>query len=396
MTFKTLRDFDLQGKRVLLRVDLNVPVQNGKVTDTTRIDRLKPTIDYLVAQGAKTLILSHFGRPKGISDPALSLSFLPETLKLQWGIDVAFGEEANGPLTLLENLRFHKGEESNDPAFAQTLAQKGDIYINDAFSVSHRAHASTEGLAHLLPAGAGFLMEEELNTLNTMLENPKRPLAAIVGGTKISTKLALLENLLEKTDMLVLGGGMANTFLYAQNTDIKASICEKDMAEQARKIIEKAKCSGCELLLPVDGLAAIALKENIDHVTCDIGNLPDDHMILDIGPKSVEILQHRLQDCKTIIWNGPVGAFEIEPFDTGTTALARFVATLTKQGKVQAIAGGGDTVAALEKAGVTSDFTYISTAGGAFLEWMEGKTLPGVAALLSPGHDTNSIRQGCC
>ena len=394
MNFKTLKDFDLKGRTVLLRADLNVPAKDGKVTDSTRIDRLKPTIDYLVAQGAKILVLSHFGRPKGGPDPEFSLKFLLPALQKSWGRAVAFADDCVGPkakalvdslkpgeIGLLENLRFYKGEEANDPAFVKELAASGDIYINDAFSAAHRAHASTEGLAHVMPAGAGLLMEAELTALNRALENPQHPVAAIVGGAKISTKLELLGNLVEKTDILILGGGMANTFLFAKGIDVKKSLCETNMADQARAIMGKAKQEKCEIILPVDGLAAREFKADTLHETCGINMVPHDHMILDIGPLTLEMLEKKIHHCKTVVWNGPMGAFEIPPFDSGTTELAKYVAQQTKKGKLVSVAGGGDTVAALEHAGVAGDFTYVSTAGGAFLEWLEGKTLPGVAAL---------------
>ncbi|HTK84859.1 MAG TPA: phosphoglycerate kinase [Patescibacteria group bacterium] len=396
MNFKTLKDFDLKGKTVLLRADLNVPAKDGKVTDSTRIDRLKPTIAYLVEQGAKTLVFSHFGRPKGGPDPEFSLEFLTGPLQKSWGVAVPFAEDCIGPkakklrdslkpgdIGLLENLRFHKGEEANDKAFVKELAALGDIYINDAFSAAHRAHASTEGLAHVLPAGAGLLMEAELNALHAALEKPVHPVAAIVGGAKISTKLELLGNLIEKTDVLILGGGMANTFLFAQGFNIKKSLCESEMADQARAIMEKAKKEKCEIILPVDGVAAAEFKADAPHETCGVNVVPDHHMILDIGPLTVQNLEKKLGSCKTVVWNGPMGAFELKPFDRGTVELAQFVAKKTKAGKLKSVAGGGDTVAALEEAGVVDDFTYVSTAGGAFLEWLEGKTLPGVAALES-------------
>ena len=395
MNFKTLKDFDFAGKTVLLRADLNVPAKGGKVTDATRIDRLEPTIAYLVKHKAKIMVLSHFGRPKGGPDPEFSQAFLVPALKKSWGHDVSFAADcvgkkaedlakslAPGQIGLLENLRFHKGEEANDAAFVRQLAALGDIYINDAFSASHRAHASTEGLAHALPAGAGLLMEAELNALNEALEDPQRPVAAIVGGAKISTKLELLGNLVAKVDMLILGGGMANTFLFAQGVDVKKSLCEADMAGQARAIMDKAKKAGCEIVLPVDGVAATAFEKDAPHKIGPVKAIPDGHMVLDIGPQSVDALKNKLAGCKTVVWNGPVGAFEVEPFDRGTVELAKIVAAFTKAGKVKSVAGGGDTVAALEHANVADDFSYISTAGGAFLEWLEGKTLPGVAALL--------------
>lgn len=391
MSFRTLRDFDLRGKTVLLRADLNVPAKDGRVTDTTRIDRLRPTIDALCAAGAKVLILSHFGRPKDGPTPEFSLRFLCPVLATQWGRPVTFADDCIGPAAemlaavlkdgdvgLLENVRFHKGEEKNDPAFARALAQNGDIYINDAFSAAHRAHASTEGLAHILPAGAGLLMEAELNALQSALEKPKRPVAAIVGGAKISTKLALLDNLVRRTDMLVLGGGMANTFLHARGVDMKASLCEKDMADQARAIMKSAADAGCEIILPVDGVAAAQFAAHAPHVVCANDAIPHGHMVLDIGPASVAAITTKLAAARTIVWNGPLGAFEIAPFDAGTVAVAQYVAQLSS---ALCVAGGGDTVAALDHAGVADKLGYVSAAGGAFLEWLEGKTLPGVAAL---------------
>lgn len=391
--FATIDKIPVTGKTVLLRADLNVPVQDGKVTDTTRIDRLKQTIDYLAGQNAKILILSHFGRPKGVT-PEFSLKFILPALEKSWGRPVAFATDCIGPeaekardalkpggIALLENVRFHPEEEKNDSDFARKLASLGDVYVNDAFSAAHRAHASTEGLAHHLPTAAGFLMAAELSALSAALENPERPVAAIVGGSKISTKLDLLQNLVRKVDVLVLGGGMANTFLAARGLDLGKSLCEKDMLDQARAIAETAKKSGCTLILPVDGVAADAFAENAPNAVCPVEKTPADKMILDIGPDSTAQIEKALNGCKTIVWNGPVGAFEIKPFDTATMRLAHFVANGVKNGTFKAIAGGGDTVAALEKANVADKMTYVSTAGGAFLEWMEGKTLPGVAAL---------------
>lgn len=395
MTFKTINDFDLSGKTVLLRADLNVPVDDSKsVTDTTRIDRLKPTIDLLKETGAKTLILSHFGRPKGERKEEFSLSFLTPVLEKQWGVEVQFAEDCvgtpaqnlaanleNGQFGLLENLRFHAGEEKNDAEFAKQLASLGDIYINDAFSAAHRAHASTEGLAHLLPTGAGLLMEAELNALNDALENPQKPVVAIVGGAKISTKLSVLDNLVRKVDVLFLGGGMANTFLFAKGVEVGKSLCEKDMADEARKIMQTAKDSGCEIMLPTDRVIVSELKEGAEFSMCDLESMPADMEAVDVGPNSIEELREALENAKTALWNGPLGVFEIKPFDRGTNEAARVAAELTRNGHLISVAGGGDTVAALENAGVADDFTYISTAGGAFLEWLEGKTLPGVAAL---------------
>lgn len=394
MRFSSIRDMDVKGKTVLLRADLNVPAERGKVTDTTRIDRLKPTIDLLRKKGAIVVVLSHFGRPDGENNSGLSLAFMIPALHKSWGVDVKFcqstvGESASqfvaglktGEVGLLENLRFHKGEESNDDEYAKALAKLGDVYVNDAFSCSHRAHASTEGLAHLLPAAAGLLMEEELNALDAALGTPKKPLAAVAGGSKISTKLKVLYNLSEKVDFLILGGGMANTFLFAQGIDMGKSLCEKDMADEARKIMKHAEKSGCEIILPVDLVTVRALQENAPHESVSVANIPADSMAVDAGPQSVKNIMSKIEGCKTIVWNGPLGVFEIKPFDTGTNALARAVAKKTKAGEIISIAGGGDTVSALENAGVAADFSYISTAGGAFLEWLEGRELPGVTAL---------------
>jgi phosphoglycerate kinase len=381
MNFKTLRDFDLENKIVLLRADLNVPVQNGKVTDTTRIDRLKPTIDYLRNHKARVIIISHFGRPKGEEKPEFSLKFLPPVLEKQWGCKVGFGKESDEEVQLLENLRFNPGEEKNDSGYAKQLASLGDIYINDAFSTSHRAHASTEGITHFLPSGAGLLMEAELKALHDALENPQHPVLAIVGGAKISTKLNVLNNIVKKVDYLVLGGAMANTFLVADGHDMGQSMCEKDMLEEARKIKKTAQEQGCEIVLPLDCVAVEKLKENADFETVDAENFPAGKSAVDIGPKSIKNLNDILEKCKTVLWNGPLGVFEIKPFDKGTNAVAQKVATLTKEGKLISVAGGGDTVSALDNAGAVDDFSYISTAGGAFLEWIEGKELPGVAAL---------------
>ncbi|MCB9991635.1 MAG: phosphoglycerate kinase [Rhodospirillales bacterium] len=394
MSFKTINDFDLSGKTVLLRADLNVPSQNGAVTDTTRIDRLKPTIELLKAKGAKTLILSHFGRPKGERKMEDSLSFLTPVLEKQWGVDVQFAEDCigtpaqnmaanleNGQFGLLENLRFYPGEEKNDPEFIKQLAALGDIYINDAFSAAHRAHASTEGLAHALPTGAGLLMEAELNALNDALESPQHPVVAIVGGAKISTKLSVLDNLVRKVDVLFLGGGMANTFLFAKGVEVGKSLCEKDMADEARKIMQTAADNGCEIMLPSDRVVVTDLAPGAPHDIVALNDMPADKQAIDAGPQSIKDLKAKLETAKTVLWNGPLGVFEMKPFDNGTNGAALAVAELTKAGKLVSVAGGGDTVAALENAGVVDDFSYISTAGGAFLEWLEGKTLPGVAAL---------------
>ncbi len=394
MTFCSIRDLNLNGKRVLLRADLNVPAKGGKVSDTTRIDRLKPTIDALRKAGAKILVLSHFGRPDGEYNAQMSLAFLVSYLEKSWGTSVRFaqscvGEKAEsaaatlkpGDVLLLENVRFHKGEEANDPAFVKELAKLGDVFVNDAFSAAHRAHASTEGVAHLLPSAAGLLMEEELRALDRALGNPQKPVAAITGGSKISTKLKVLNNLIDKVDFLILGGGMANTFLYASGAETGQSLCEKDMADTARKIMAHAQEKGCEILLPVDSVTVTEIRGDAEIQTVSSLQIPADRMAIDVGPKSIEFILDRIKDCKTLVWNGPMGVFEIKPFDTGTNALAKAIAQRTKAGKLVSIAGGGDTVSALENAGVADDFSYISAAGGAFLEWLEGHVLPGVAAL---------------
>lgn len=395
MNFKTIKDIELSGKRVLLRADLNVPAQRGKVTDTTRIDRLKPTIDYLRNADAKILILSHFGRPEGEQNPEMSLAFLVSTLEECWGCDVRFandciGERAqnvansleDGDVALLENLRFHKGEKANDPLFISELAKLGDIYVNDAFSAAHRAHASTEGLAHALPGVTGLCMARELEALDAALEHPKKPVVAITGGSKISTKLSVLHNLVEKVDFLILGGAMANTFIHAQGGDIGASMCEHDMKDEAIKVLDHADKTGCKVLLPIDATVVAELKTGAEFQHVDANNIPQDMMAIDAGPKSIEYFLEEIKDCKTLVWNGPLGVFEIPPFDAGTNGLAEAVAKRTQEGTLISIAGGGDTVAALENAGVVGDLTYMSTAGGAFLEWLQGETLPGVAALL--------------
>ncbi len=394
MDFQSLKSLNITGKTILLRADLNVPKQNNTVTDTTRIDRLKPTIDYLRAQGAKILILSHFGRPEGEENLQMSLAFLAPVLEKQWGVPVRFsptciGERAQdaarnakeGDVILMENLRFHKGEKSGDPAFAKELASLGDIYVNDAFSAAHRAHASTAIIAQFMPSAAGLLMEEELNALTRALEIPEKPVLAVTGGSKISTKLGVLTHLIEKVDYLVLGGGMANTFLHAQGRNMGKSLCEKDMAQTARDIMKKAEKIGCEIILPRDVVCVNELKENAPHKLLPVDQIGPDDMAIDIGTQSIEYIKEKLKICKTVVWNGPMGVFEIKPFDNGTNELAKAVAAQTKAKKCISVAGGGDTVAALDNAGILHDFTYISTAGGAFLEWLEGKDLPGVSAL---------------
>ena len=390
MAWKTLDDIDLAGKTVLVRVDLNVPVESGRVTDTTRIERIAPTVRDILDKGGKPVLLAHFGRPKGKPVPEMSLRLVQPALAEALGREVAFVERPDrgaiddlpqDSVVLVENTRFTPMEEANDPQMAQFLASLGDIYCNDAFSAAHRAHASTEGVAHLLPNCAGRLMETELKALEQALGNPERPAVAIVGGAKVSTKLDLLGNLVEKVDTLVIGGGMANTFLAAQGLDVGKSLCEHDLADTARDIARKAAEAGCEILLPRDVVVARELREGAESQVVKTEDVPQDAMILDLGPDSVAHVGQVLERSRTLVWNGPLGAFEVAPFDKGTVAAARRAAELTREGRIVSVAGGGDTVAALNRAGVADDFTYVSTAGGAFLEWMEGKTLPGVAAL---------------
>ncbi|MBX6370183.1 MAG: phosphoglycerate kinase [Rhodospirillales bacterium] len=391
--FATLDTLDVSGKRVLVRADLNVPVKGGRVTDATRIERLAPTLLALIEKGARVVVMSHFGRPKGKPDPEYSLRPLVEPLsRAIGGRTVHFAEDCVGPaaervvdalapgeVALLENLRFHAEEEKNDPGFAKRLAALGDLYVNDAFSAAHRAHASTEAVAHLLPSAAGKNMQAELEALAKALEHPERPLAAIVGGAKVSTKLDLLNFLLEKVDVLVIGGAMANTLLLAEGKEVGASLVERDMVETARAILDKAK--GKTLILPVDAVVAEKLEPGVSTRTVAIDAVPAGTMILDVGPATVAEIAKRLAAAKTLVWNGPLGAFETKPFDAGTVAIAKEVAALTRSGKLLSVAGGGDTVAALHAAGVADQLSYVSTAGGAFLEWLEGKELPGVAAL---------------
>ena len=393
--FKTLDDLThISGKRVLVRVDLNVPVADGKVTDKTRLERVAPTIVELSKKGAKVILLAHFGRPKGEPVADMSLSLIAPALEEVLDHAVLFASDCigsaaaeaiakmnDGDILLLENTRFHKGEEKNDPAFVTELAKNGDIFVNDAFSAAHRAHASTEGLARHLPAYAGRTMQAELEALEKGLGAPARPVVAIVGGAKVSTKIDLLMNLVKKVDALVIGGGMANTFLAARGTQVGKSLCEHDLAETAKQIMIEAATAGCAIVLPDDGVVAREFKANAANEVVDINAIPEDAMVLDVGPKSVEAIKGWISRAETLVWNGPLGAFEIEPFDTATVAAARHAAECTKSGKLVSVAGGGDTVAALNHAGVAEDFTYISTAGGAFLEWMEGKVLPGVAIL---------------
>ncbi len=396
MPFKTLDDLtDLSGKTALVRVDFNVPMDNGVITDDTRLKVALPTIEKLVSKGAKVALLAHFDRPKGKVVPEMSLKPIVDALSTLLGKPVAFasdciGDEAKsviaalpaGGVALLENVRFHAGEEKNDTDFARALAALGDLYVNDAFSAAHRAHASTEGLAHLLPAYAGESMKRELQALDAALGNPQRPTLGIVGGSKVSTKLDLLKNLVGKLDALAIGGGMANTFLYAQGHDVGGSLCEKDLKDTALEIIAEAEAKGCRLLLPVDVVVAQEFKANADNRTQGLdAPLSAEDKIFDAGPETVEQLKAVMASSKTLIWNGPLGVFELPPFDAATVAAAKFAASQTKSGTLVAVAGGGDTVAALNHAGVVTDMTFVSTAGGAFLEWMEGKELPGVAAL---------------
>lgn len=392
--YRKIEDLDVAGKIVLCRVDFNVPIKDGKVTDTTRIDRAMPTIEALSKAGAKVLLLAHFGRPKGKADPSLSLEPVAKALSKILGGPVDFVEDCigepvanavkkmlDGDVALLENTRFHPGEEKNDPEFAKALAEHGDFYVNDAFSAAHRAHASTEGIAHLLPSAAGKAMEKELDYLKASLAEPERPMMAVVGGAKVSTKIELLLNLVGKADKLVVGGAMANTFLFAQGKSVGKSLCEPDLADTARDILGQASAKNCEIILPTDVVVAKELKENADREVKAADAVGADDMILDLGPETVNLIAEKIEGAQTLVWNGPLGAFETPPFDTATVEAARFAATRVKDHGLTAVAGGGDTVAALNHAHAADDFTYVSTAGGAFLEWLEGKTLPGVAAL---------------
>jgi phosphoglycerate kinase len=393
--FRTLDDIDVRGKRVLLRADLNVPVKNGVVTDATRIVRLAPTIDTLLDRGAKVIVMSHFGRPEGKRDPAFSLRPLIAPLsRAIGGRDVVFAEDCTGEdakrvvsalrpgqVALLENLRFHKEEEANSADFARSLAELGDIYVDDAFSAAHRAHASIDSLARLLPNAAGKLMQAELRALAAALETPTRPVLALIGGAKVSTKLDLLRFIIGKVDMLAVGGAMANTFLFAEGREIGRSLCERNMADSARQIQGLARQRNCRMVLPEDVIVAAALEPGVATRTVTIEAVPSDTMILDVGPQTVARIAALLEEARTLVWNGPIGAFETPPFDSGTVAVAKKVAELTRGGKLLSVAGGGDTVAALDAAGVADQLSYVSTAGGAFLEWLEGRELPGVAAL---------------
>lgn len=395
MKWKTLDDMDFAGQIALVRVDINVPVEAGQVTDATRIEKIVPTVKAILAKGGKVVLLAHFGRPKGQVVPEMSLRITLPALEKALGMKVAFADDCvgiqakkaaaalqPGQVLLLENTRFHAGEEKNDPALAAAMAALGNIYVNDAFSAAHRAHASTEGIARLLPSCAGRLMEAELKALNAALGAPERPVVAVVGGAKVSTKLDLLGNLVSKVDHLVIGGGMANTFLVAKGVCVGKSLAEHDMADTARIIMGRAADAGCTIHLPVDVVVAREFKAGADHQVVPVNACPGDAMILDAGPSTVAVLTTVFESCQTLIWNGPLGAFEIAPFDAATNAAAAKVAELTDAGKLISVAGGGDTVAALNKVGAADHFTFISTAGGAFLEWMEGKQLPGVEALM--------------
>jgi phosphoglycerate kinase len=388
--FRTLDDLDVKGKRVLVRADLNVPMQDGQVSDTLRIDRQAPTIRELAEKGARVVVLSHFDRPKGKVVPSMSLKPIAAPLAKAVGRPVAFSDDysksavaklKDGEVLLLENTRFHPGEEKNDPEFAKQVAALGDIFVNDAFSAAHRAHATTEAIAHLLPSAAGRSMEQELTHLGKALGDPQRPVMAVVGGAKVSTKIALLENLVKRVETLVIGGAMANTFLLAEGIEVGKSLVERDHVETALKVVHLATESGCAIILPVDVVVAEEFKAHAHHHTTDIHKVGKHEMILDVGHKSIETFANRLLNTRTLVWNGPFGAFETPPFDKGTVDAAKLVAKATKDGNLLSVAGGGDTVAALNHAGVADAFTYVSTAGGAFLEWLEGQELPGIAAL---------------
>lgn len=395
-SFKTLDDLgDITGKVALVRVDLNLPMKDGSATDVSRVEAVKPTILELAEKGAKVLLLAHYGRPKGQRFSTMSTSFVQGDVEKVLDKEIMFVPEvmgpvveqsigilANGDIGLLDNVRFWPGEEANDPEFARGMAAHGDFYVNDAFSAAHRAHASTEGLAHHLPAYAGRAMEAELKALDAALGNPEAPVAAVVGGAKVSTKLDVLTNLVGKVQHLIIGGGMANTFLAAKGVDVGKSLCEHELTDTANRIIDEAAHAGCTVHLPYDVVVAKEFAANPASLrTCNVHEVADDEMILDVGPLATEALADVLKTCRTLVWNGPMGAFETEPFDTATVALARTAAALTQDGSLISVAGGGDTVAALAHAGVKDEFTFVSTAGGAFLEWMEGKPLPGVAAL---------------
>ena len=395
MLLNTINDIkDIQGKRVVVRADLNVPTEGSTITDASRIERFAPTAKLLSDKGARVIILTHFGRPKGVRSAEFSVGFMVDTLSKFIGKPVSFVDDCigdkvtsaisqmnDGDIILLENVRFYAEEEKNDADFSKKLAELGDVYVNDAFSTSHRAHASTEGITKYLPSYAGLLMEEEINALTKALENPAHPAIAIVGGSKVSTKLAVLENITKKVDAIVIGGAMANTFLLAQGYNIGASMAEPEMTETALKIIDEAKKNGCEIILPIDVCVAKEFKANAENKFCGINDVDGDWKIFDVGPETSKMLDKKFTEAKTVLWNGPLGVFELVPFDRGTNELAHTVARLTKEGKLTSVAGGGDTVSALANAGVKDDLTYISTAGGAFLEWLEGKVLPAIPPL---------------
>lgn len=395
MSLKTINDIEnIKGKKVVVRADLNVPTEDGKITDNSRIERFAPTAKLLSDKGAKVIIITHFGRPKGKKLPEFSVAFMKDSLSKAIGkpvefVDDTIGEKVentiskmnDGNIILLENVRFYAEEEANDAEFSKKLASLGEIFVNDAFSTSHRAHASTEGITKYLPSYAGLLMEEEINALTKALENPAHPAIAIVGGSKVSTKLAVLENITKKVDALVIGGAMANTFLLAQGYNIGASMAEPEMTDTALKIIDEAKKNGCEIILPVDVCVAKEFKANAENKFVGINDVDGDWKIFDVGPETSKMLDKKFEEAKTVLWNGPLGVFELTPFDRGTNELARTVAKLTREGKLTSVAGGGDTVSALNNAGVEDDFSYISTAGGAFLEWLEGKILPAIPPL---------------
>lgn len=393
-TLNTIDKVDVAGKRVLVRCDLNVPMADGKVTDATRLERVAPGLADLARRGARVVVVSHYERPK-TRDPKFSLKPIAAKLGEILARPIKFADDCigvpaeaavsalvNGDIVVLENLRYHKGEEKNDPEFAKELARNGDIYVGEAFSTSHRAHASTEGVTHLLPSYAGPLMAAEINALRGALDHPQRPTAAVVGGAKVSTKLPILTNLVARVDKLLIGGGMANTFLKAQGLDVGKSLCEADLVGTCTEVVAAAKAKGCEIVLPTDGVIAREFKAGAASEVVPVTAIPSDAMMLDIGPASIAHMTNVLEGCKTVLWNGPMGAFEIEPFGKGTFALAQAAARLTREGKLMSVAGGGDTVAALNAAHVTDQFSYVSTAGGAFLEWLEGRELPGVAVLM--------------
>ncbi|MGQ3675928.1 phosphoglycerate kinase [Xanthobacter sp. TB0139] len=398
VAYLTLDDVDLTGKAVVVRVDLNVPMDNGRVTDDTRLKAILPTIRDITKVGGKAILISHFGRPKGKRDDSQSLAPLVQPMADLLGHEVAFAPDCIGPATektvaelpaggviILENTRFHPGEEKNDADFIAAMARHGVLYVNDSFSTAHRAHASTEGLAHVLPACAGRAMQGELDALTHALEEPERPVLAVVGGAKVSTKLELLGNLVHKVDILVIAGGMANTFLAAQGHTVGKSLCEREMGETARNILAEAEKANCEIVLPVDAVVAREFKANAPHRTIDVDHVAEDEMILDAGPRTVELVKQKMQGVKTVVWNGPFGAFELNPFDAATVAVAQEAGARTLAGKLLSVAGGGDTVAALNHSKAADHFSYVSTAGGAFLEWLEGKSLPGVEALRPKG-----------